>query len=101
VLTALLDIDGRGEVWLHVRPTNQMVTLHQGDQFEIGTVKGTVSQINEYDFCFDFEGKRRKLGKGQMLDQANTIGDVPQVASPAKPATPEIEVQAKADDKAS
>lgn len=100
-LTALLDIDGQGEAWLHVRPTGQIVTLHQGDQFEIGSIKGTVSQINEYDFCFDFEGKRHKLGKGEFLDKAKTIGDVPQVASPAKPATPEVEVRAKADDKAS
>src|SRR5205823_939765 len=100
ILTALLDIDGKGEVWLHVRPTGQMVTLHQGDEFEIGSVKGTVSQINEYDFCFDFEGKRRKLGKGEFLDKAKTVGDIPQVAAPAKSATPEVEVQAKADDKA-
>ena len=47
----------------HIRPTGQMVTLHEGDRFEIGSVKGTVSQINEYDFSFDFEGKREKKGK--------------------------------------
>ncbi len=92
LLTALLDVDGQGEVWLHVRPTGQMVTLHQGDQFEIGSVKGTVSEIGEYDFCFDFEGKRRKLSKGGLLDQAKVVGDVPQVA---KPTTAEAEVQAK------
>ena len=91
MLTALLDIDGQGEVWLHVRPTGQMVTLHQGDQFEIGSMKGTVSEIGEYDFCFDFEGKRRKLSKGELLDQAKVINDVPQVAQP----TAEAEVQAK------
>jgi hypothetical protein len=83
LLTALLDVDGQGEVWLHVRPTGQMVTLHQGDQFEIGSVKGTVSQIGEYDFCFDFEGKRRKLGKGELLGEAKVVGDVPQIAAPA------------------
>jgi hypothetical protein len=94
ILTALLDVDGQGEVWLHVRvPTGQIVTLHQGDQFEIGSMKGTVSEIGEYDFCFDFEGKRRKLGKGEFLNQAKVIGDVPQVASPARPAA-EAEVQA-------
>ena len=97
MLTALLDIDGRGEVWLHVRPTGQMVTLHHGDQFEIGTVKGTVSQIGEYDFCFDFEGKRKRLTKGELLDQAKIITDAPQAAS-SKSA---VEVQAKPDDKAS
>ncbi len=92
MLTALIDVDGQGEVWLHVRPTGQMVTLHQGDQFEIGSMKGTVSEIGEYDFCFDFEGKRRKLSKGELLDQAKVISDVPQVAKP----TAETEVQAKA-----
>ncbi len=92
MLTALLDVDGQGEVWLHVRPTGQMVTLHQGDQFEIGSMKGTVSEIGEYDFCFDFEGKRRKLNKGELLDQAKVIGEVPQVANPT---AAEAEVQAK------
>jgi hypothetical protein len=113
MLTAVLDVNGQGEIWLHVRPTGQMVTLHMGDQFEIGTVKGTVSQIGEYDFCFDFEGKRRKLGKGELLEQAKVISDLPQVAVPATASAPakseaplkaetvEVEVQAKPSDKAS
>jgi len=101
MLTAVLDIDGQGEVWLHVRPTGQMVTLHQGDQFEIGSVKGTVALIGEYDFSFDFEGKRRKLAKGELLEQAKVIGDVPQAAVPTTPASAEVEVQAKPDEKAS
>jgi hypothetical protein len=102
MLSAVLDFDGRGEVWLHVRPTGQMVTLHQGDQFEIGTVKGTVSEIGEFDFSFDFEGKRKKLAKGELLDQAKPVGDIPQVASPARaPAAAEVDVQAKPADKAS
>lgn len=101
MLTALLDVDGQGEIWLHVRPTGQMVTLHEGDQFEIGSIKGTVSQINEYDFCFDFEGKRRKLGKGELLEQAKVIGDVPQVATPVTAANSDVEVKAKPADKAS
>jgi hypothetical protein len=92
ILTALIDVDGQGEVWLHVRPTGQMVTLHEGDRFEIGSIKGTVSQINDSVFCFDFEGKRRKLNKGEFLDQAKVVGDVPAQATSA-----EAPVQAKAD----
>jgi hypothetical protein len=72
--------------------------LHEGDRFEIGSVKGTVSQIGENEFSFDFEGKRRRLARGEMLDQAKTISDVPQVAPPA---ATEVEVQTKTDDKAS
>ena len=97
MLTALLDVDGEGEVWLHVRPTGQMVTLHEGDRFEIGTVKGTVSQIGEYDFCFDFEGKRKRLSRGELLDQAKVIEDAPQSTA----SQPAVEAQAKPDGKAS
>ncbi|HEY2415414.1 MAG TPA: hypothetical protein VGI40_24440 [Pirellulaceae bacterium] len=101
MLSAVLDVDGQGEVWLHVRPTGQMVTLHQGDRFEIGTVKGTVSEIGEFDFSFDFEGKRKKLNRGDTLDQAKPISDVPQVAAPDRPPTNEVQAQAKPADKAS
>jgi hypothetical protein len=94
ILTAILSVDGQGEVWLHVRPTGQMVTLHEGDRFEIGSVKGTVAQIGEYDFTFDFEGKRRKVGKGELLEQAKVIADLPQVAAPAQASAGEVEVQA-------
>jgi hypothetical protein len=100
MLSAVLDVDGQGEVWLHVRPTGQMVTLHRGDRFEIGTVKGTVSEIGEFDFTFDFEGKRRILSKGELLDQAKVINDVPQVAAPSRSSPTEVEVQSKPADKA-
>jgi hypothetical protein len=101
ILTSVLHYEGQGEVWLHVRPTGQMVILHQGDQFEVGSVKGTVAEINEEDFAFDFEGKRRKLGKGELLDQAKLTGEISQVATPAKPAAAEVEVKTKAVDEAS
>jgi hypothetical protein len=100
MLSAVLDVDGQGEVWLHVRPTGQMVMLHQGDQFEIGTVKGTVAEIGEFDFSFDFEGKRKKLSRGDTLDQAKAI-ESSQVAVPDRPAASEVQVQAKPTDKAS
>jgi Tfp pilus assembly protein PilN len=100
-LTALIEVDGRSEVWLHVRPLGQIVVLREGDQFSIGSVKGTVSEIGEYDFCFDFEGKRRRLSKGELLDQAKVIGEIPQIASPAQPSMPvEAEVPRQPPDKA-
>jgi hypothetical protein len=90
LLTAILTVDGQGEVWLHVRPTGQMVTLHEGDRFEIGSVKGTVAKIGEYDFTFDFEGKRRQLAKGELLEQAKVISDQPAASTaPASTTTPD------------
>lgn len=92
VLTAVLDIGGTGEVWLHVRPTGQTLKLHAGDQFEIGSIKGTVAEIRETDFVFEYEGKRRKLAKGEILEQAQlqpAIGG----AAQAPDASPTVKVQ--------
>ena len=38
---------------------------------------------------------------GELLEQAKVIGDIPQIASPARPIGAEAEVQAKPSDKAS
>jgi hypothetical protein len=80
VLTAVLDIGGIPEVWLHVRPTGQTLKLHTGDQFEIGSIKGTVGQIGESDFAFESDGKQRRLERGEILEQAQVF------TSAAKPA---------------
>jgi hypothetical protein len=110
VLTAVLDLDGRGEIWLHVRPIGQTVKLHAGDQFEIGSIKGTVDEIGQYDFSFKSDGKLRKLAKGDVLEQAKVIGDLPADEAPkaaeaggasgAKPASAEKpETQLTAEDR--
>jgi hypothetical protein len=78
VLTAVFDIEGQGgEIRLHNRPDGQFVVLHTGDQFEIGSVKGKVAEIGEYDFSFDREGKRLKLALGETLFNARVVGDTP------------------------
>jgi len=101
VLVAVIDVDGQGEIWLHRRAAGQTVKLHVGDQFEVGSIKGTVAEIGEFDFCFDFEGQRRKLAKGDFLIQAKAVAPQPTVAAPARLPSPEVPVQAKGEDRAS
>ncbi|ADB18324.1 hypothetical protein Psta_3665 [Pirellula staleyi DSM 6068] len=73
VLTAVLSISGQGEVWLHVRPTNQTLRLTEGQTFQVGSVKGVVESIGESDFVFVSEGKPHRLGKGDVLEQAQLL----------------------------
>lgn len=73
VLTAVLSISGQGEVWLHVRPTNQTLRLIEGQSFSVGSIKGVVDSIGESDFVFVSEGKPRRLGKGDILEQAQLL----------------------------
>jgi hypothetical protein len=77
VLTAVLDLNGKGEVWLRNQYLGQTLKLHQGDEFEIGSIKGQVAQIGQYDFSFTSEGKLRKLVKGDTLEQAKIVADAP------------------------
>lgn len=84
VLTAVIDLDGKGEVWLHVRPLGRTIKLHQGDEFQVGSIKGRVASIGEFDFSFTSDGKLRKLLKGNVLEQAQVVADAPAVeATPA------------------
>lgn len=70
VLTAVIDVSGESEVWLFIRPTGQTLKLHIGDEFEVGSVKGTVMEIGQTDFVFESDGKSRRLSKGEVLEQA-------------------------------
>lgn len=85
VFTGVLDIEGQGEVWLHNRPGGEMLKLHPGDKFRIGSVQGTIAEIGEYDFTFDRDGKRLKVAHGENLFNAKVIGDTPQPAEAALP----------------
>ncbi len=72
VLTAVVDVSGVGEIWLHNRPDGKMLKLRVGDEFEIGSVKGTIETIGQTEFTFQSEGKLRKLQQGEVLHAAAT-----------------------------
>ena len=82
VFTAVLDVEGQGEIWLYNRPDGEMLKLHPGDKFEVGSIKGTVAEIGEYEFLFDNDGKRLKLAHGENLFNAKVVGDTPGAAPP-------------------
>jgi hypothetical protein len=100
VLVGVIDIDGKGEVWLHRRAADRTVVLHVGDKFEVGSIKGTVTEIGESDFSFDMGDQRRKLAKGEFLIEAKAAPK-PAVALPAAPPAEAVPVQASGEDRAS
>lgn len=72
-LTAVVAVDGDSEVWLDIRPRGKIMRLRKGEEFEIGSVKGVVSQIGLTDFVFTADGKSHRLYKGEVLEQAHAI----------------------------
>jgi hypothetical protein len=78
VLAAIIGIGDQAEVWLHIRTTAQMLKLHEGDSFEIGSVKGTIREINEDEFVYESlakanKGKRLRVVRGAILEQSTTL----------------------------
>jgi hypothetical protein len=70
VLSAVIDVSGTGQIWLNVRPKGQTLKLGVGDKFEVGSVKGVITEIGDGDFTFESDGKEHKLSKGGILEQA-------------------------------
>jgi hypothetical protein len=78
VLAAIIGIGDQAEVWLHVRTTAQMLKLHEGDSFEIGSVKGIIREISEDEFVYESlakanKGKHLKVSRGAILEQSTTL----------------------------
>lgn len=67
----IVDKDGRPQIWLHRRNTNTTDYLFEGDRFEIGELKATVTRI-------DFEGREVEVeidGKSFVLATNKSIGE--------------------------
>jgi hypothetical protein len=111
VLTAILEVDGEGEIWLFVRPTATLLKLHQGDPIEIGSIKGKIEEIGDNEFVFlssakETKGKHLRVTRGEFLEQAVQVSvatgaEVPEESAPeSKPeGTTKSSDSASADDK--
>jgi hypothetical protein len=66
-VTAILAVDGRGEVWLVDRTTGKDWKLHEGEQFEVGLLQGAVRSIGTHDIVVDVAGRLRRYRSGENL----------------------------------
>jgi hypothetical protein len=68
--TAVLEVNGESEVWLHIRPTGELKKLHVGDAFSIGSMAAKVVEIQPESLLFEEAGGLRRLIKGGILFEA-------------------------------
>jgi hypothetical protein len=68
-VTALTEVDGKKQVWIHNRMAGRLWKLGEGESFEIGDAHGTVRTINPVndEVVVDFDGHRRRLHDGDNL----------------------------------
>ena len=67
-ITAIVKgLDGRLQIWLKSRTTGQMLTLAEGDDFELGTLQGTVVEIHQRTAELEIDGQRCLIALGKSL----------------------------------
>ena len=68
-LTAIVAVDDALGAWFFVRPSGKTLVLHEGEPIEVGTVKGTISRIDQGEVEIQVaEGNRRLLHIGVQLN---------------------------------
>ncbi len=72
VLTGLVKGGGDWTAWLKVKTRGETLKLRPGDRFEIGTLQGTVIDVNQRFVTLEIDGKKFELKPlGVLYDAAN------------------------------
>jgi len=66
-VTAILEVDGRAEVWLVDRTTGKDWKLHQGEGLPMESFHGSVKSIGTSDVTIDFGGRTHRYRCGDNL----------------------------------
>lgn len=87
IFTAIIGVGEESEVWLYIRPTATILKLHEGEKFEVGSIKGTVREIGSDEFVFESSAKATKgqqllVSRGELLEQAAPLGAPPPAVPP-------------------
>ena len=71
ITSVVVGTDGRAKAFLHERNTDKTTHLHEGDPFEVSSLKGTVKRI-------DFERRQVEMdvaGKSFMISMGRSLGE--------------------------
>jgi hypothetical protein len=75
-VTAILAVEGRGEVWLVNRGTSQDWQLHEGEQFNLQATQATVKSIGKQDVVIEIDGRPCRFHTGDSLRGGEQIGSL-------------------------
>jgi hypothetical protein len=68
-VTGITEVDGQPQVWITLRAEGRTLKLGLGDEFEIGEMKGRISEISGTHAVIDANGQQLQARLGQSLVQ--------------------------------
>ena len=63
-VTAIVQVNGRPQVWVKARTTDEKFQLAQGEKLQIGPFQATIARINARDVEIEIDGKRHTIPLG-------------------------------------
>ena len=66
-LNAIVEVNGRPQVWLFVRSSGKTLKYYEGDKFEIGPAHGTIARIDPREVELTVGGQSAVLALGDNL----------------------------------
>jgi hypothetical protein len=72
-LTGITEVAGRSEIWIFVRTSGRLLKLREGDELEVGTVKGLVTHIGERHVELETKAAKLVVALGDNLQEARRL----------------------------
>lgn len=66
-VTAVVKKEGKYQVWINLRSSGKMLKLHEGETFDLGKEKATVSRIEPHSVEIEVGGRQRLVTLGKNL----------------------------------
>jgi hypothetical protein len=66
-VTAVVKDEGKLQVWINVRSTGKTLKLHEGETFDLGKEKATLTRIDPHSVEIETAGRRRVIMLGKSL----------------------------------
>jgi hypothetical protein len=68
-ITAVVKKEGKYQVWISLRSTGKMLKLNEGETFDLGKEKATVTRIDRGAVEIEAAGRRREVALGNNLSE--------------------------------
>lgn len=93
-VTGIVEVNGKPQVWVKARTTDEKFQLSQGDGLQIGPFQATIARINPRDVEIEIQGQRHTIPLGGNV--RGSEGET-KSAEPGEPRPPALEPKSDAE----
>jgi len=74
VVSGIIQKDNRPQVWIHVKTTNEMWKLYEGEEITLGEYRATIARIGLDEVEFEVQGQKHVVRLGRSLNLSAIVG---------------------------